>query len=243
MNEIIKIFREIAYEGRKIRLLNLYKGIPVSYAASITSIGEASITVSTEKFQLVAMYLAKETHIQNLKFPMLVRAGVVLVNPVKMDAMLTHFSYQPERLGQITQVHIQPGRPMPGQVTTAQMDHVDAELMDISLTGLGVLVDETSIKGECKPGLEITVQVQLPGIASLDEPDELPEPHTVALKGTIIHIKTGLPGGKRHLGVELQPNHPARLEVARFISQRQLELLREVHSIYELIRLENPEQE
>lgn len=237
MDEIIKIFREIAYEGRKVRLLNLYKGIPVSYAASITSIGEASITVSTEKIQLVAMYLTKETHIQNVKFPQLVRAGVVLVNPTKMDAMLSHFSYQPERLGQITRVRIQPGSPMPGKVTAGHMDHVDADLMDISLNGVGVLVDKSNIQGDCVPGIEIKIHVLLPDTVSLDEP---PEPHVITLQGTVINVKTDLPEGKCYLGVEFQLNHPARLEVARFISQRQLELLREVHSIYELISLENP---
>ena len=60
MDEIIKIFREIAYEGRKVRLLNLYKGIPVSYAASITSIGEASVTVSTEKIQQIGRASCRE---------------------------------------------------------------------------------------------------------------------------------------------------------------------------------------
>ncbi len=241
MDEIIKIFREIAYEGRKVRLLNLYKGIPVSYAASITSIGEASVTVSTEKIQLVAMYMAKETHIQNIKFPYLVRAGVVLVNPNRMDAMLSHFTYQPERLGQITRVRIEPGYPMQGQVSTPQMGQVEADLTDISLNGLGILVDEAVVKSDADPGDEISVQVQLPGMAALDSEDEDQPagPHPITLQGKIINVKTGLPNGKRHLGVELHPNHPARLEVARFISQRQLELLREVHSIYELIRHEN----
>jgi hypothetical protein len=243
MDEILKIFRQIAYEGRKVRLLNLYKGIPVSYAASIVNIGEVSVTVRTEKIQLVAMYLAKETFVQNTKFPQLVRAGVVLVNPDKMDAMLSRFSYQPERLGQITRVRLQPGAPVPGQVVSEQSSPLEAELIDVSLHGVGILVDENKVQGGCQAGQQIQVQLQLPAIISLEEPAE---PQTITLQGTIVNARivnapNGLEGGKCRLGIELHPEHPARLELARFISQRQMELLREVHSIYELIRLETQE--
>ena len=88
MEEILKIFRKIASEGRRIRLLNVYKGIPISYAARITNIGDASVSVHTEKIQLVCMYREKETFIQNVRFPHLVRAGVVMVDTDKVNAMV-----------------------------------------------------------------------------------------------------------------------------------------------------------
>jgi hypothetical protein len=243
MDEIMKIFREIAYEGRKVRLLNLYKGIPVSYAAGITCIGEASISVSTEKIQLVSMYIAKETYIQSVKFPQLVRAEVMLVSPNKMDALLSHFSYHPANPGELTRVCIQPAEPLHSRVSTSRIGPLQAELTDISMNEIGVLVDEDSIKDDCQLGIELTLQLQLPGMGAPEQPAECDDddhPQAVALKGKITDIKIGLPEGKRRLGVELDPKHPARLDVARFISKRELELLREVHALYELMQHENP---
>lgn len=236
-DEILKIFRQIAYEGRKVRLLNLYKGIPISYAASIVNIGEASVTVRTEKIQLVSMYLAKETFIQNVKFPHLVHAGVVLVDTDKVNAMLSHFSYNPERLGELTRVRVQPGEPITGAVLSEQAGPVSGEMVDISLDGVAVLVDEQNIAEACQPGEAVHVQLRLPGIVG----EKQREQSLLDLKGQIANVKTGLPEGKCRIGVQLEPNHPARLDLAHFISQRQAELLREIRSIYELVSLETKE--
>jgi hypothetical protein len=234
-DDILKIFRQIAYEQRKIRLLNLYKGIPISYAASIVSIGEASVTIRTEKIQLVTMYLARETFIQNVKFPHLVRAGVILVDTDKVNAMLSHFLYNPERLGELTRARIHPGERVEGAVLSEQAGQVSGEMVDISLDGVAVLVQEKTVGDACMPGEAVGVQLQLPRrIASAER-------QPLQLRGKIANVKKGLPDGKCRIGVELEPNHPARLELAQFISQRQAELLREIRSIYELVSLETKE--
>lgn len=233
--EILKIFRKIAYDNRKVRLMNVYKGVPISYAASIVSIGEASVTMRTEKIQLVSMYLAKETFVQNVAFPHLVRAGVVLVDTDKVNAMLTRFSYNPERLGELSRVRIQPGDHIPGAVLSEQAGQVNGEMVDVSLDGVAVLVQEDQAGQACTPGENVQVQVHLPSGSTAAEEKAL------NLQGTIANVKKGLPDGKCRIGVELKPDHPARLDLAQFISQRQAELLREIRSIYELVSLETRE--
>ncbi len=237
-DDILKIFRQIAYENRKVRLLNLYKGIPISYAASIVSIGEASVTVRTEKIQMVCMYLAKETHIQNVQFPHLVRASVVLVEAEKGNVMLSHFSYKPERFGELTQAQVQPGSPIQGIMLSQQDLQVSGELADISLDGVAVIVDEKSKAIPCQVGEDVRVQVRLPRTVLFDEEEPT---QALELFGSIANIKSGLPDGKCRIGVELHRDSPARLDLARFISLRQTELLREIRSIYELVSLETSE--
>ncbi len=237
-DEILKIFRQIAYENRKVRLLNLYKGIPISYAASIVNIGEASVTVRTEKIQLVCMYLAKETHIQNVQFPHLVQASVVLVDAEKVNAMLSHFSYKPERFGELTQVNVQPASPIQGVMLSDQNVPVSGELADISLDGVAVIVEEKNISPACHAGEDVRLRVQFPQKVLFEEEDPT---QTLELHGSIANIKSGLPDGKCRIGVELHRDSPARLDLARFISLRQTELLREIRSIYELVSLETGE--
>ena len=238
--DILKVFRQIASEGRKVRLLNLYKGIPISYAASILNIGEASVTVRTEKIQLVCMYRAKETFIQNVRFPHLVRAGVVLVDAEKINAMLTNFSYQPERIGDLTQVRIQPGQTIPSVVVSEQMEsQISGELADVSLDGVAVMVHEPTFAPGCRLGDNVNIQVQLPRLLMHDQGGE---DVALELHGVIANVKSGLPGGKCRIGIELsEEDTPARAALAHFVTQRQTELLREIRSIYELVNMETKE--
>jgi hypothetical protein len=240
-DEILTIFRQIASEGRRIRLLNLYKGIPISYAARIASIGDASVTVQTEKIQLVCMYREKETFIQHVKFPHLVRAGVVMVDTDKVHGLLSHFSYQPERIGELTRVRVQPARTISSVlVSEGTQKLVSGELVDISLDGVAVKVDQRELSNACQPGETVQIQIHLPKSIPFQEgPDQIP----LDLSGSIANIKTGLPDGKCRIGVQLHPESPARLDLAHFITQRQTELLREIRSIYELVSLVTKEQE
>jgi hypothetical protein len=163
-DEILKIFRQLARDGRKVRLLNVYKGIPISYAASIKSIGEASVKIRTGKNQLVCLYREKETYIQNISFPHLIKAGVLLLDYEKVEAMLSRFEYAPAGIGDRIQVRVQPKEQIKSLLQAAGLPTgIRGELADISNDGAAIFIDEKlQSKKACKVGDVIEIHLRLP---------------------------------------------------------------------------------
>jgi hypothetical protein len=258
-DDILKIFREIARENRKIRLLNVYKGVPISYAARIISIGSASVTVQTEKHQVVSMYREKETYVQNVRFPRLLRASVVLVEPNKLEAMLSNFQYTDEDIGERTHVRLQPG----GAIESLLMAEgekiaLQGQLADISYDGVAVIIDMRNLPLKaCQVGDPVRVQMKLPvptefstpetiltSAESFDEiAEEVEKTQPFQLKGMIANVKTDLPGNQCRIGIHLYADDPARDVIAEFIALRRAELLREMQAIYELLALETSSEQ
>jgi len=258
-DDILKIFRKIARENRKIRLLNVYKGVPISYAARIASIGSASVTVQTEKHQVVSMYREKVTYVQNVRFPRLVRASVVLVEPNKLEAMLSNFHYTDEDIGERTHVRLQPG----GAIESLLMADGDkialqGQLADISYDGVAVVIDMRDLPMEaCQVGDPVKVQMKLPLPAeqSSTEPiftsaeafqeavEDADKTLPLQLQGTVANVKTDLPDQQCRIGIHLYTDDPARDVIAEFISLRRAELVREMQAIYELLALETSSSE
>lgn len=275
-DEILKIFRQLARDGRKVRLLNMYKGIPISYAAAIKSIGEASVTVRTGRNQLVCLYREKETYIQNISFPHLIKADILLLDYEKVEAMLSRFKYAPAGIGDRTQVRVQPKEQIKSLLQAAGLPTgIRGELADISNDGAAVFIDEKQhTKKACKVGdvIEIHLRLPKPGrpgplrtvffapsvrkgleekseqkvledlkdgieIAAAYAKDDDTEDLALKLNGNIANIKTGLPGGRCRIGIQLVPT-TSRVAISRFLAERQAELIREFRALYELVSLD-----
>ncbi|MCJ7625800.1 MAG: hypothetical protein MUO76_20095 [Anaerolineaceae bacterium] len=142
----------------------MYKGIPISYPASIKSIGKASVTVRTGKNQLVCLYREKETYIQNISFPHLIKASVLLLDYDKLETMLSRFEYAPAGIGDRTQVRVQPKEHIKSLLQAAGLKSgIRGELADISKEGAAVFIDEQlQTKNACKIGDVIEIHLRLP---------------------------------------------------------------------------------
>ena len=55
--EILDLMRMIAKNESGIRLVNLYKGLPIIYEATITAIEPTTLRLLCNKYQLACLYL------------------------------------------------------------------------------------------------------------------------------------------------------------------------------------------
>lgn len=283
LDEIMNHFNQIAAANQELRLVNEYKGIPVSYGARITEVGRSSIRVKTEKYQIVCLYRERFTFIQALPLPRNVSARVMLLDVGKMEALLSKFVYTNPGMGERRQVRVEPETTITGFVTSDNTPlPIQGELADLSQDGLGVYIRQSDYSPQYHVrGNPVRVYMQLP-ISHHSAPkkiDLIPLPnfdiparydtfspvsfenkgeepgrpsleisssniethsHEIIAHGTIVNIKSEISNRRHRLGILLQQRDPSRAIINRFISRRQLELTREIKTIYEMLSIDQP---
>jgi hypothetical protein len=158
------IFQQIYQDKRPIRLLNVYKGIPISTTGIILVVGSESITVHTEKSQVVSMYHDKQTFIQNELADTIYRAKVKSIDFKNVNAVLTDFEVADDQIGQRTQVRVAPADPIRSVVKTSEIRSVNrCMLADISESGLAIYIRTDDFSPVVyKTGVRVNLSFTLP---------------------------------------------------------------------------------
>lgn len=157
-------FLRMAQDEKGTNLLNVYKGVPLSFPAKIIEVGDAYIRVLTETHQMVSMYLEKSTLIQSGYLPNIVLAEVIELDIKKHLALLANFRFMQKGIGDRAEVRIEPKDPLPSelQVKEEQM-MLKGELADISREGLGIYLDRELFSGKIiHPNALLDVMFTLP---------------------------------------------------------------------------------
>lgn len=137
-----EIFLRMAQEEGGTNLLNVYKGVPLSFPAKIIEVGDAYIRVLTETHQMVSMYLEKSTLIQSGQLPNIVLAEVIELDIKKHLALLANFRYMQKGIGDRAEVRIEPKDPLPSELQDKEEQmNIKGELADISREGLGIYLE------------------------------------------------------------------------------------------------------
>ena len=175
--EILGLFPQIKREKKEIKLINVYKGFPISYPGTVVAVGKKAIKVKTEAFQTVCLYLDKETYVQSDIFPAVVRANVVDLDFNKLEATLSTFKYVVGGIGHRTQVRVEPKVPMEGLIQSKERHTVvRGELADISLDGLAVYLKPQLFTPRLYyKGAEIIIHTKLPGMKKPSTPRVIEE--------------------------------------------------------------------
>ena len=167
----LEIFAGLSAADKEINLLNVFKGVPLSFPAKITNVERDYISVLTDTHQAVCMYLEKFTYIQSLEFPEIVRAEVFDLDAKKQIAVLGAFSEVKSDIGSRNLVRIQPQEPLEGQIQLPENDLIErGELADISQNGLAVYVSKGLLGfWRLAKGDELIITMELPGDYTVGE--------------------------------------------------------------------------
>ncbi len=162
--DLSDIFWQLARTHAPIKLINSYKGMPISNDAVIEEVGRQSISISAPRYQISCLYISRETYIFHEALPDIIRAEVVKLNAASQKAVLADFRPAQSTIGRRSQVRVEPENPLPAQIqvrkTTAS---VPAVLMDLSTEGLGIMLDRRLFHPHVfQPGVELDVTFTLP---------------------------------------------------------------------------------
>lgn len=164
-DDIINQLSKLAERKEDIRILNVFKGVPVADRASLLRVDPDSIEVRTTQFQLVCLYRERKTYIQHPSLPYIVSAWVIDMDIATLRAVLAQFQGVTRPIGERKQVRVQTEDPIQGQVYTPGMGAAfQAELADISNDGLAIYIPHRSFHTTVYyPGVKIRITLKLPG--------------------------------------------------------------------------------
>ncbi|MCI0521718.1 MAG: hypothetical protein L0Z70_15845 [Chloroflexi bacterium] len=163
--EIMQALIQASAAQEKIRLLNIYKGVPIAYEATLEQAGDASLVFKTNPHQIVCLYREKSTYFQCAALPGVVRAQVRALEPANLLAELFDFTPVPEGVGDRRQVRVQTEEPLKSGVFTPGMGEAfEAELADLSADGVAVYIPRRNFYPTVyRRGVKIKITLRLPG--------------------------------------------------------------------------------
>lgn len=65
MDSIMEGFSRLLREGKEVKVLTFYKGVPIWYGAPVTSTGDESVTLKVHRYQSFALELRKEAYLKS----------------------------------------------------------------------------------------------------------------------------------------------------------------------------------
>ena len=165
-HEILTVFKELAESNKDVRLLNVYKGVPISYEAKVIEVSEQSALFRTKNSQLVCLDYERKTHIQSLYLPKIVHACAQDIDMERGESVLGEFEYVSGKIGGRTQVRVIPEKTVKISIQLEETDMLcEGELADISLDGIGFYTAKVIQHPEClKKGTHIKIFLSLPSL-------------------------------------------------------------------------------
>lgn len=215
--EIAAGFRDILKSGLgvKIKLVNYYKGLPISYPATLVeAIGDV-LELDVHPQQAVALEQSKRTCIKCSHFDFALLADVKDADVRKMIATLCNMNYVEIMAEQRTALRLELEPPCDAEIL-AEGGAMGGKVLDISLGGCSI---RTPGPSQLAQGTEVLLRVMVPNL--------LQESQTpVEIKSTVMGNASDEEGDICRFAITSDPY--AEGVISRFLFQRQVDLIREL---------------
>ena len=161
--QIIADLKVIMEKDQHLELLSTYKGVPFVCKAKVQDITQDTAGLVTQDPSLVCLareILAKVLGSDYFEPAIAEIAGVDIAGG---HINLTNFSYIGAKLGERMIVRVEPKDPT--RVFLESLDiKTSAELVDISISGLGLRVAHSEFNSALKPGASILIRMSIPSV-------------------------------------------------------------------------------
>ena len=156
--QILADLRLIMDFDHQLELMNTYRGVPVICRARVLSIRDDMVEIETHDPALICLLEQKQTRVLGSDYFEPAVAHVASVDLLAGVAVLTNFTYQSTRLGERMIVRVEPKEPIAVTLET-EGQKVQTELIDLSLSGMGVHVDYPKYSAALKPGTMVVSNI------------------------------------------------------------------------------------
>ncbi len=207
--------------GQKFSFLNYYKEIPVSYDATLLNVENEMAEFAVHEYQAKVINLEKQTLIHShpmSSFPEDMIGEAFYVSSAKKRVILCNFGYATIRSGMRRFVRVLLDSPVEAELVF-EGDILKGNVKDISLGGVAIRTMSADL---LVPGLDINMFLKLrdPNGNSINE---------VGMSATIIKvIGTSAPF---NCLVEFHAEKHSQQQIAYYINQRQVEIIKELKDI------------
>jgi hypothetical protein len=254
---LFEILERLSQNQSGIRLLNIYKGLPISYDATISSLGDSEIHVISNKYQISCLYHQRETFIRSEDLPFVIRSQVISLNLAKEDAVLANFEMAQNSIGNRMNIRVEPEEHLVGSIQFKGLPtKVMAAIADISIHGASIYIEDFLFPVRLfQPGNEISMSILIPEILIQKTKKTLTSqiidsrnvrslvrsgPPFVSdgnieinAWGKILAVRPELHANRYRVSVKLFIKDQERAVVSQYISQRQTEIIRDLRILSE----------
>ena len=211
--EIVSILK--ANPKKVVKLINFYKGLPLSYPATIDSVDRGTVDLDVQAEQAFAIEKNRAAFIRSPLFKHDVLAHLQYVNIKKKAATFAKFSYVEVMAERRNFIRMAP-EPYPDTAIESPQGIIEGTLCDLSLSGLNISIDHSC---PLERGTETVIRFTL---RNLDQSICI----DVTVPATLIAI-TGdtLP---RNYTFSINPGKLLERQLSQYIFQRQIEIIGEI---------------
>lgn len=211
--EIVSILK--ANTKKTVKLINYYKGLPVSYPANIAGVDRGILDLDVQTEQAFVMEPCRSVFLRSPLFKHDLFAHVQYVNFKKGVATLVKFSYVEIMAERRNFIRIAP-EASPLTLLKSPIGNFKGKMHDISLSGLNISINDSI---PLEPGCEISACFTL---ATLDQ--SFSERFTIP--ASLISISgEALP---RNYRFSIQPDKSIERHLSQYIILRQIEIIKEI---------------
>ena len=207
--------------GKKFSFLNYYKEIPVSYDAILLSVENEMAEFAVHEYQANVINMEKKTLIYSHElssFPEDMIGEAFYVSSTKKRVILCNFGYSHIRSDMRKYVRVLLDHPVEAEFLFED-DIIIGKVKDLSLGGAAITISAADV---LVPGLAVKMLLILPEINGSSNRE-------VGLDATVVSvIGTNAP---YNCIVEFSPEKHSQQEIAYFINQRQVEIIKELKNI------------
>jgi hypothetical protein len=222
-DEILSQIEANFRSGKPLQLLNVFRGIPITYEAQISVFSQGYVVLNTHAYSAACIALEKRTYLQSEFIPQPVRGYPLSVNVCKAEVVLSRFSTAESTIGKRLSPRVQPKEPLQIDIHTSEATFMVA-LADISPAGVGVFTfaTETEANIPLRRNDEVRFETFLPEIGQ-----------SLAVTGKVTHVTRERDTRLVRLGIQTPLDSVAHALVQEYIDHRTTEIMSELESVYQ----------
>lgn len=203
---------------KTVKLINYYKGLPLSYAATIAAVDRGILDLDVQAEQAYAIEKSHSTFIRSPLFKHDIFAQAQYVNIKKGVASFAKFSYVEIMAERRNFIRMVPEF-NPNIMIESPQGVIEGHVYDISLSGINITIHESCpLERDCETTIRFTLyNADHSNILKICLPARL-----VAITGDAL---------PRNYRFSICPDKNLERQLSQYIIQRQIEIIREIKDI------------
>jgi len=214
---IIAGFQDIIKRGARpaCRLVNYYKGLPISYPASIVEMQSGVLELDVHQQQAVVIERTRRVFIKCDYFDSAILAEVQNADVRRMAASLKNFTFVEIMAERREALRLELEAPTEAEVSRDSV-RLHGRLFDVSLGGFSIRTEDHCPFGT---GVEVGLRVKIPNLL---------QNTTTGIEARARHVETIAEPNGNICRFSFQADAQSEAAISRFIFQRQVEIIREI---------------
>jgi len=214
---IIAGFQDIVKRGARpaFRLVNYYKGLPISYPATIVEMSGGILELDVHQQQAVAIDKTRRVFIKCGYFDNSILADVQNADVRRMSVSLRNFTFVEIMAERRDTLRLELEAPTDATISS-ETHRLSGKLFDVSLGGFSI---RTTDRCPFAKGVEVRLRVMIPNLLQ----------NTVTgIETVACHVETIAEPNGDICRFSFQGDPQSEAAISRFIFQRQVEIIREI---------------